>query len=176
MRKVVAKYWFLALVSGSLIGLDQLTKAWVRGRLAYGASWAPIEELAGLLRIVHWSNTGAAFGLLPSGGLLFGAVAAIVSGAIIFYFPRIQERDWLLRTALALQLAGALGNMVDRLHQGTVTDFVAVGNFPVFNLADASIFTGLVLLILATWRDERAQKAREARQGGMSEDAEAEVG
>ena len=70
----------------------------------------------------------------------------------------MEQDDWLLRLALSLQLGGALGNLIDRLTVGHVTDFISVGNFPVFNLADASITIGAVLLFLDVWLRERADK------------------
>jgi signal peptidase II len=86
-------------------------------------------------------------------------LAIVVSCVIIYYFPRVPREDWLLRLALALQLGGAVGNLVDRITEGYVTDFISVGMFPVFNIADASISIGVALLILAMWLKEREQKS-----------------
>ncbi len=148
-------YAVLLGLAGAVVALDQWTKYLVRTRLAFTESWSPWEWLAPYVRIVHWSNTGAAFGLFQSGGLLFTIVAFIVSLGILVYYPRVPASQVPLRLALSLQLGGAIGNLIDRLTQGTVTDFVSVGTFPVFNLADASISAGVAVLIAAMWLEER---------------------
>jgi signal peptidase II len=157
-------YLILAGAAGLVVALDQWTKYLVRTRLAFGEVWAPIPDLGSWFRIVHWNNTGAAFGLFPSGGLIFTVIALIVSGAILYYYPRVPSGQAPLRLALALQLGGALGNLVDRLVQGTVTDFIAISTFPVFNLADASITLGVAVLAAAIWFEER--RAREGQPAG----------
>ena len=101
---------------------------------------------------------GAAFGLFKAWGPVFVAVAVIVIVAIMIYQNQVPQGAWLVRLALGLQLGGALGNLVDRLTIGHVTDFISVGNFPVFNIADASITIGAVLLFLDVWLRERAEK------------------
>ncbi|MGA9531094.1 MAG: signal peptidase II [Anaerolineales bacterium] len=152
---------YLILILGALVivAIDQWTKQLVRARLVVGEVWAPIPALGPFIRIINWHNTGAAFGLFPDGGLIFTVIAVVVSVAILYYYPQISGSSWLLRLALILQLGGALGNLTDRLLRGPVTDFVAVGNFPVFNVADASISTGVGLLILILWLEERSQES-----------------
>ena len=152
-------YLILSGVAGVIVALDQWTKYLVRSRLAVGEIWAPIPALSPYVRIVHWNNTGAAFGLFPSGGLAFTLVAIVVSLAIVYYFPRVPGGQSLLRFALALQLGGAIGNLIDRLLLGTVTDFVSVGTFPVFNVADSCISIGVALLVAAMWVEERRHRA-----------------
>jgi len=76
-------------------------------------------------------NSGAAFGILQEFGGIFTILALIVAIVIILYFPQIPRQDKFLRIALGLQLGGALGNLIDRLSQGYVTDFISVGSFPV---------------------------------------------
>jgi signal peptidase II len=131
----------------------------VRTRLDFGQTWMPIAWLARFARVVHWNNTGAAFGLFPSGSLVFTVVAIIVAVAILYYFPRVPSNQWTLRLALVLMFSGAIGNLIDRLLHGTVTDFISVGTFPVFNVADASISTGVAVLVASMWIDERRARA-----------------
>jgi signal peptidase II len=157
----VRNYLFLLGIAGAAVALDQWTKYLVRIRLELGEPWMPVAWLAPYARVVHWRNTGAALGLFPSGGLLFTAIAVVVSLAILYYFPRVPARQIPLRLALALQLGGAIGNLIDRLIYGTVTDFIAVGSFPVFNLADASIFIGVAVLAASMWVDDRRGGAEE---------------
>jgi signal peptidase II len=111
---------------------------------------------------VHWYNTGAAFGMFKDASMILTVLAFIVIGAILFYYPQVSRDDWSLRLALSMQLGGAIGNLIDRLTIGHVTDFISVGNFPVFNVADASISVGAVVLFLGVWIQERAERKREA--------------
>ena len=123
------------------------------------------------MRIVHWQNTGAAFGIFQNMNTVFSILAVVVSCAILYYFPRIPRDDWTMRLALALQLGGALGNLMDRLTRGYVTDFVSVGSFAVFNVADASISIGVAILIFGVWDKERKQKKAQAAQGDLTSGA-----
>jgi signal peptidase II len=141
--------------AGLIVALDQWTKYVVRSELAVGETWMPIAWLAPYARVIHWNNTGAAFGLFPSASMIFTIVAFVVSVAILYYFPRVPSGQWPLRVALVLQLGGALGNLIDRLIVGTVTDFISVGTFPVFNVADASISVGVAVLVAGMWVEER---------------------
>jgi signal peptidase II len=98
--------------------------------------------------------------MFQNGNLIFTILAFIVIGAILFYFPRVEGGDWSLRLAMGLQLGGAAGNLVDRLTMGRVTDFISVGAFPVFNVADASITVGVMVLLLGVWIRERIERRR----------------
>lgn len=146
-------YAFLLGVSGGVIALDQASKALIRANLALGQTWYPLD--IAFLRIVHWHNTGAAFGMFQDFGVVFTLLAFLVALAILYYFPRVPREDWPLRLAMGLQLGGAVGNLIDRLTIGWVTDFIAVGNFPVFNVADASISIGVAVLIMSVWVKDR---------------------
>jgi signal peptidase II len=82
----------------------------------------------------------------------------IVAVVILYYYPRVPREDWPLRLAMAMQFGGAVGNLFDRLTIGWVTDFVSVWKFPVFNVADACITVGTMILILGIWYKERKQE------------------
>lgn len=149
LRQFIEKYGFLFSVAGTIIVLDQITKAIVRANLAIGEMWAPWDWLMPYARIFHVQNEGVAFGMLQGMGGVFAILAIIVAGVIIYAFPRISKSDWVLRLALSMQLAGALGNVIDRLlFNGKVTDFISVGTFAIWNVADASITVGVVLLMI----------------------------
>lgn len=176
LKKIVRDYLFLFLLAGSIIALDQWTKNLVRTNLAIGETWMPWEWLAPYARIVHWFNTGVAFGMFQGMGMIFMVLAIIVSLAIIYYYPRVAGDDWLLRLAMGFQLAGAVGNLIDRItNGGNVTDFISVGTFPVFNVADSSITVGVVVLLLGVWLQERRQKALAEQQAGDTQDAGGET-
>ncbi|HEX9597003.1 MAG TPA: signal peptidase II [Anaerolineales bacterium] len=144
-------YLTLILIAGTVILLDQWTKDLVRANLAFGEQYMPWAWLAPYARILNWRNTGAAFGLFQEGGGIFTILAIAVAIMIIYYFPRIQRGDWSLRLAMGLQLGGAVGNLIDRLQHGYVTDFISISSFPVFNVADTSITLGVVILMLSIW-------------------------
>ena len=159
MKKFVENYGLMFGIAGVIVALDQWTKWLVRTNIPSGTSWLPenLEWLSPYARIVNWHNTGAAFGMFQGGSLVFTVLAFIVIGAIIYYYPQVDKKDWPLRIAMGMQLAGALGNLIDRLTQdGRVTDFISVGKFPVFNVADSSITVGTVILLIGVYLQERA--------------------
>lgn len=158
-KQTLRSYTTLFLISGAVIALDQLTKALVRTNLGFEQIWSPWPWLMPYARIVHWNNTGAAFGMLQGFGDVFMILAIIVALAILYYFPQVPKEDWPLRIAMGLQLGGAIGNLIDRLTIGRVTDFISVGTFPVFNIADASISIGVAILIIGVWWKDREEKA-----------------
>jgi signal peptidase II len=154
-------YLPLILIAGLLILIDQLTKSYIRANFVpYVDMWAPWDWMLPYARIIHVHNTGVAFGMFQGMGYVFGVLAALVALGIVYYFPRVPREDKLLRLALILQFAGAVGNLIDRIvNGGYVTDFVSVGNFPVFNVADSCITVGVFVLILGVWLQERREKA-----------------
>jgi len=160
LKNHLIDYLFLLLSGAAIIGLDQWTKALVRAKIPLGTDWLPngLTWLLPYARIRHWYNSGAAFGIFQNGNLVFTILAIIVILLIIFYFPRTQRNDWWLRIAMILQFSGATGNLIDRLFFAHVTDFLSVGRFAIFNVADASISTGVAVLILGVWIKERAEK------------------
>ncbi len=159
MKKYFRSYLLLFLISGAVIGLDQYTKYLVRTNLElWSGVWAPWDWIIPYARIIHIPNTGVAFGMFQNMGWLFTILSSLVALLIIIYYPRVPRADWSLRIAMGLQLGGAVGNLIDRLTIGHVTDFISVGNFAIFNIADASITIGVAVLILGVWLQERAEK------------------
>lgn len=160
MKKVFQDYWGIFTIAAVIIALDQWTKWLVRTNIPAGQSWLPdsLQWLSPYARIVHWYNKGAAFGIFQEASMVFTVLAFIVSAAIIYYYPQVSKQDWPLRLAMSMQLGGAIGNLIDRLTIGHVTDFVSVGTFPVFNIADSSISVGCVVLLLGVWWQERSAK------------------
>jgi signal peptidase II len=166
LNQKVKDYLVLIGVAGTVIALDQWTKWLVRTNIEFGAQWLPkgMEWLSPYARIVHWYNSGAAFGMFQNGNLVFTTLAILVVIAIIYYYPQVEADDWTLKLAMGLQLAGAAGNLIDRLMRGKVTDFISVGTFPVLNLADASITVGVIVLLLGVWIKERQEKKKALEQ------------
>lgn len=169
--KQIREYAFLFGVAGLIVALDQWTKWLVRTNLPEGGTWLPewLDWLSPYARVIHWNNSGAAFGMFQGASTVFAALAFVVIAAILYYYPRVERADWTLRLAMAMQLAGALGNLIDRLlFKGMVTDFISVGTFPVFNVADASISVGVVILLLGAWFKERKEKSNTGEENVQS--------
>jgi signal peptidase II len=150
-----------------IFGADQISKYLVLEHLGLGELWNPVPGLERFVSITHVINTGAAFGLFPNQGSLFAIVAVIVVVAILAYYRYLPTNNWLVRLSLALQLGGALGNLADRVQYGHVIDFIDFKIWPVFNLADVSIVTGVGILayFLIQEPDEGDKELREPGDG-----------
>jgi signal peptidase II len=161
--KKIRDYSLLFGIAFSIVILDQISKAMVLNSVPSGGSWMPLDWLAPYARIVNWYNSGVAFGLFQGGGMIFAGLALIVAGGIIYYYPRIPRDEVLMRVAFGFMLGGALGNLIDRFrYGGNVIDFISVGNFPVFNVADSSVTIGVCLMLLASLLDNRKTKQQKA--------------
>jgi signal peptidase II len=123
----------------------------------------PLAWLEPFARIVHWSNTGVAFGMFQGYGMIFTIVNLIVAAIIVYYYPRVPVEEWPLRIAMGMQLGGAIGNLIDRILIGEVTDFISIGNFAVFNIADASISVGVAVLLIGMWWKDRLDARKVAK-------------
>ena len=141
-RKAVYKDFVLIQLAAIIFLLDQFTKFVVRDQLLFRESF-PSD---GFFRFTHIFNTGSAFGIFRDQNTPLIWVSIIGIGILIMIYRSQKVPSPLLRFSLGLQIGGALGNLIDRIRLGHVTDFVDVGAWPVFNLADASIITGLVIL------------------------------
>jgi signal peptidase II len=141
-----------------VLALDQLTKAWVSASLPEGGWWSPLPGLWRVFRLTHITNSGAAFGIFPNQGNFFILIAIIVAMAIVLYYRYLPTGNWLVRLSLGLQLGGAIGNLIDRLRYGHVVDFIDIGFWPIFNLADVSIVSGVVILAYCLWHEDRASQ------------------
>jgi signal peptidase II len=147
--------------------LDQLTKWWAVRDLSDAPHWVIGDDIGfALVR-----NTGSAFSLFQAFTPLLAIVALVV--AVILVRTVGRTRDTLLVVGLSLVLGGALGNLVDRLFrtpgflEGAVVDFVHVGNFPTFNVADSAITIGAVLIVgWAIRADLRERHDSESTTGG----------
>jgi|GEM_PF-149325 signal peptidase II len=127
----------IALVS------DQITKQIVLNSLRVGQSW-PID---GFLRFTYVRNDGTAFGMFQDNGTLLTFVSIGAVALIVYFYREAAMASWFTRVALGLQLGGALGNLLDRFRHGYVVDFFDVGPWPIFNIADSAIITGIVALV-----------------------------
>lgn len=151
------KYYVLLLIAGLVVALDQWTKWLVRTNIPLNGLWVPesFHWLSAYARVAFIYNSGAAFGMFQNGNLIFTLFAFLVLCGILYYYSQIELGNWSLRLASGLYLGGVLGNLIDRLTMGKVTDFISIGNFYIFNIADASINIGVVILLVSFWLSER---------------------
>ena len=120
-----------------------MTKSLVNAQIPFGTEVSLVDHVIGITNV---RNSGAAFGFAPAGATFFLVASVVVSIGLVVYVARNPISDW-TSVVLGLILGGTLGNGFDRVTNGTVTDFINVHFWPVFNVADAAISTGVVLMI-----------------------------
>lgn len=123
--------------------LDRMTKSIVAAQIEYGSEVPVLGHVVGITNV---RNSGAAFGFAPAGATLFLLASILVAIGLVVYVARNPGTPW-NDALLGLILGGTLGNGFDRIVYGTVTDFVNLHFWPVFNLADSAITSGVVLMI-----------------------------
>jgi signal peptidase II len=143
-----------------VIAVDRVTKHVVRADIGLRQSKTVIP---GVLSLVHYRNTGVAFDFLSGAGVIVLVVTAIALLALIGYFVQHPGRRGLW-IPTGLLVGGAVGNLLDRLLDGSVTDFIKFPDWPAFNVADISITVGVVVLIVVLELSSRS----EARRGGAA--------
>lgn len=146
-------------LAAAIVAADQATKAWVVAALGPETMTKFIPVIGDTARIAYSHNTGVAFSLfqgMPQ--LLTFTSLAIIAGAIYFYATQLPNHKRLIQITLGLILGGAFGNLADRIRLGYVVDFIQVGWFPIFNVADSAISVGAALLMLQFVLEEIAQR------------------
>ena len=146
----------LLSVAVAAIVADQLTKQLVTSQLALNDE----VHVAGPLTIHHVQNSGIAFGLFASATPVVTVLTAIAVGWMLWFFARAGARHPVLPVALGLLIGGSASNLIDRLRLGHVTDFIDLGFWPAFNLADAFIVSGVVILLVALLAADRRKPGR----------------
>lgn len=141
-------------VSVLVIVTDQVVKWMIRHWVDRGEEYAVVWPL----KIVHLTNSGAAFGVLQGAGPLLVMTSIIGMAAIIVFLFNPTFAHPLMRLGLAFMLGGAVGNLIDRVKDGEVVDFIKVPNFPAFNVADSAITIGVALLVWAMLREPQPSK------------------
>ena len=157
------------VVSVVVVLLDQVTKGMVAERIPLHSS---VPVIQGLFDLTHVRNSGAAFGLFasiesPLRTVLLNTVAFAVFFAVLVYAWRTSADSTRLQVGLALILGGAVGNLVDRVRAGSVTDFLdfylGSHRWPAFNVADSAITIGVLLLAWDIWRPHGTEAAERSR-------------
>ena len=165
---VAGRTWLILLVAAIVIPLDQWTKELVRQNIAKFDYIVPIPALGEYFVLEHVDNYGAAFGILQGAGAIFIVIAAVVTVGVFYYAIRhLPENQRLIRVLLGFQVGGALGNVIDRISQGYVTDFVKIGvpgvyYWPNFNVADSSIVCSVIALAVVIFYQD-IQLSRQAK-------------
>lgn len=134
------------LLSFVIIGLDQLSKAYIQSSMPLGMSIPVIRDV---FHITYILNPGAAFGILENQQMFFILVGIAILCAAIYFYPILRRSNRWIRYGSALLLGGAAGNLIDRIRHGMVTDFFDFRIWPVFNIADIAIVIGVGCIIYA---------------------------
>ena len=157
----IAKPAILLVTALVILVADQLTKALVVANVAVGER---VNLIGDLVQVWHAQNRGASFSLLQGASLLFLVVSILSVGLVVYFHRTLRSRGWWLHLVLGVVLGGTLGNFVDRLRQGAVTDWLSIGigdlRWPTFNVADSSLVVGIGILVLYLLLDR--PDAREA--------------
>ena len=147
-------YYILALL---IIGIDQVTKYLTVVNIDL---YEVVEVIPNILSWMYLRNTGAAWSILEGQMWFFYIVTFIVVVVVVYYLQKYGAQSSLLSLSLSFVLAGSVGNVLDRIRLGYVVDMIRIEfiDFPIFNVADMSLFIGVALLILYVFLDERNKK------------------
>jgi signal peptidase II len=138
----------------AVLATDQLVKALITSSLERGQE----ETIVGGVKIVNVRNTGVAFGQLQDGGAILTVVIVVALAALLAFFARHATERWMwLPTGMLL--GGALGNIVDRVREGAVIDFIKLPYWPAFNVADIAITFGVIVLLLVMNRADGTRRS-----------------
>lgn len=172
MTRPVARQLITYGVAAAVVGADQLSKYLVVRNLA---GKPPVRLIGSVVELRYATNSGGAFSLLTGAPVFFALMAVAVIGGILYAGRR--ARGLPVQVALGLLLGGAVGNLLDRLLRGEVplrgevVDFIKIGWWPVFNLADSCIVIGGLLLALLLGRAERPRARQDEPERGSGAEA-----
>ncbi|MGZ8563526.1 MAG: signal peptidase II [Candidatus Limnocylindria bacterium] len=159
----IGKATILLLTALVILVADQVSKGLVVAHVAVGER---VNIIGDLVQVWHAQNRGASFSLLQGASILFLVVSVLSVGMVAYFHRSLRDRGWWVHLVLGVVLGGTLGNFVDRLRQGYVTDWLSIGigdlRWPTFNVADSSLVVGigvLVLYLLLTNPDRREAAA-----------------
>lgn len=163
-----------AAIAGAVVAADQLTKAFVRRSMELHER---IPVIDGVLWVTRVHNTGAAFGVMRDRLWLLIAMSFVALGVTAYLAVCIRPRDPWMRSGLALVAGGAVGNLIDRALFGGVTDFIDLGWFPVFNIADIALDVGVAIIVavLLFGKDRALEGSGGARCGRTTKSAHRRV-
>ena len=160
------------VIAAAILLADQLSKAWVRGTIALTGE--TLEVIPGVISFWYVTNTGAAFSLGEGMGLVFVLLALVVTVAAAWYLATTRAVSWFEVVGLAMVVGGAIGNAIDRVAFGYVTDFIATEfiDFPVFNVADMGVTVGVAVAFIGFVFLNPESREEEDAEGGDAEGGE----
>lgn len=133
-------FWITAVIT---VLFDQGTKYFIKNNMALYES---IPIIPNIFHITYIENPGAAFGLLANQRVFFIIITIIILCGVVYFYTKLKEKKIFLTIALGMVVGGAIGNLIDRLRMGTVTDFFDFRIWPVFNIADSAIVIGMIYI------------------------------
>jgi len=149
-----SKYTLLAWISGTIILLDQVTKAWITANMPL---YRTVPVIQGFFNITHIHNPGGAFGFLAAAhpllrSVVFILVSFLALGLVFYFFKNTPKTHRFLSVGFALIFGGAVGNLIDRIRMGSVVDFldffIGTYHWPAFNVADSAITVGITIFLI----------------------------
>jgi len=150
-RQTKARWYLFAALAVLVVVLDQITKAIIRGQLELREK----HDLTSWFAISRVNNDGIAFGLFPGRQEAIAVLTVVALSAIAIALAGLVSRNPLVAAGAGLLVGGSLGNLIDRLIHGSVTDFIDLTRWPAFNLADCGITVGAILIVLGLMADDR---------------------
>ena len=132
-----------------IIFSDQLTKFLIRKNFQLNES---IPIIKNIFHLTYVNNTGSAFSFFQGYNLFFIIFSIAVIAAIVYYIIKIKENEKLMQFAAGLLLGGTIGNLIDRIYIGSVTDFLDFRIWPIFNIADSAVTISVILLVFLLWK------------------------
>jgi signal peptidase II len=175
MHPILRKWLPLFTVTGFIIALDQISKAWIVNNLNIGETILPIPALFPYFQFTRSTNTGFAFGIAEGGSSIILLVNIIIVLVLLYTYTRSAAKANLQHIALALVVGGALGNIIDRIQHGYVVDFfhIVIPNLisNVSNFADHAVVLGVIILLIDSYLEERREKRKLAETETIAQDS-----
>ncbi|MDF2928298.1 signal peptidase II [Anaerospora sp.] len=134
----------ILILAMAVVVIDQWSKYFVQTHMSLGMS---IPVIPSVFHLTYILNPGAAFGILENQRTFFVIIGLLMIGAVLYLYPRIPDKMKLLRLGTGLMMGGAVGNVIDRIQTGYVVDFFDFRIWPIFNIADIAIVTGVSCII-----------------------------
>lgn len=147
--------WLLALITVIVLA-DQSLKRLMVDWIGPGATSHRVELLGSAVAFEYLENRGAAFGMFQQGTSVLAVVSIVIVAVAMAFMVRVAASDFTLALCISLIVGGAIGNAIDRIARGYVVDYIAIGSFWKFNLADAAVTVGAILTFITLWRAESA--------------------
>ncbi len=161
---ITQRLLWLASIIIAVVLVDQLVKQWMVDWIGPGQRVSRVEMLGSFFAFEYLENRGAAFGIFQQGTTVLAFISVVIIAIGLVAMVKFAKDEFFLAASIALILGGAIGNAIDRFSRGFVVDFIAVGRFWKFNLADSAVTIGVVFTFLLLWRSEQSDKQHDSVQ------------